>query len=263
MTRTKRIALAVAMMGLLFVTDGRAQGEAREDALTVHLCQANNNSPYAFVRAKFEPGEVTDPWAVRFFDEGGQEVPYFVWELVTWKVAREGRADWGNRYALLNHGTGNTPEVLKARGKKLEWAKQHLPDLWEELTAREKAAASLGDSVCAALYLLRFSVPAYGKEKLTLRVYPQPQVQPARSTMEDLRAQTRTSAEQGNLHFENLPDRLTVSWKGKELYRYAGFEAGGTTDTHAHVDPRKPLSVPGAPRTPMLTLIPANRSLSR
>ena len=106
--------LAVAMIGLLCVTDGRAQGEAREDALTVHLCQANNNSPYAFVRAKFEPGEVTDPWAVRFFDEGGQEVPYFVWDFVTWKVAREGRADWGNRYALLNHGTGNTPEVLDA-----------------------------------------------------------------------------------------------------------------------------------------------------
>ena len=37
MTRTKRIALAAAMMGLLFVTDGRAQGEAREDPLTVHL----------------------------------------------------------------------------------------------------------------------------------------------------------------------------------------------------------------------------------
>ena len=87
MTRTRRIVLAVAMMGLLFVTDGRAQGEAREDALTVHLCQANNDSPYAFVRAKFEPGEVTDPWAVRFLDEGGREVPYFVWDFATWKVA--------------------------------------------------------------------------------------------------------------------------------------------------------------------------------
>ena len=62
MTRTKRIALAVAMMGCLFATDGRAQGEAREDALTVHLCQANNNSPYAFVRAKFEPASDAFAW---------------------------------------------------------------------------------------------------------------------------------------------------------------------------------------------------------
>ena len=46
--------------------------------LTVHVCQANNNSPYTFVRAKFEPGEVPDPWAVRFVDKDGAEVPYFV-----------------------------------------------------------------------------------------------------------------------------------------------------------------------------------------
>jgi hypothetical protein len=80
-------------------------------ALKVHLAQANNDSLYAFVRAKFRPGEVTDPWAVRFFDEKGTEVPYFVWDSVTWKVAKEGREDWGHRYALINHGPGNEPEV--------------------------------------------------------------------------------------------------------------------------------------------------------
>ena len=101
----------------------------KQDELTVHIAQANNNSPYTFVRAKFEPGEVSDPWAVRFFDGKGVEVDYFVWDFVTWKVAREGRADWGNRYALLNHACGNSAEALQARSRKLEWAKRNSPEL--------------------------------------------------------------------------------------------------------------------------------------
>src|SRR5262245_3167650 len=96
--------------------------------LTVHLAQASNNSPYAFVRARFEPGEVVDPWAVRFFDPRGKEVPYFVWDSATWKVAREGREDWGKRYALLNHHPGNAPEALQMRLRRLEAAKRHLPE---------------------------------------------------------------------------------------------------------------------------------------
>ncbi len=40
-----------------------AAGAPRE--LKVHVAQANNNSPYTFVHAKFEPGEVAVPWAVR------------------------------------------------------------------------------------------------------------------------------------------------------------------------------------------------------
>src|SRR3954451_5132389 len=90
-----------------------------QSTLQVHLAQANNDSPYAFVRAKFHPGEVADPWAVRFFDEKGKEVPYFVWDSITYQVARQGRADWGKRYALVNHAPGNAPSVLEARGQKL------------------------------------------------------------------------------------------------------------------------------------------------
>ena len=75
------------------VAAGAAFGQEPRHQLTVHLVQANNDSSYSFVRAKFEPGEVTDPWAVRFFDPRGGEVPYFVWDSVTWKAAREGRAD--------------------------------------------------------------------------------------------------------------------------------------------------------------------------
>jgi hypothetical protein len=51
--------------------------------LKVHLAQANNEGGYAFVRAKFLPGEMTDPWAVRFLDGRGAEVPHFVWDSVT------------------------------------------------------------------------------------------------------------------------------------------------------------------------------------
>ena len=58
--------------------------------LKVHLAQANNNSPYSFVRAKFEPGEVSDPWAVRFLDEKGAEVPYFVWDSIAWEDSAGG-----------------------------------------------------------------------------------------------------------------------------------------------------------------------------
>ena len=79
--------------------------------LKVHLAQANNDSPYSFVRAKFEPGEVTDPWAVRFYDERGGEIPYFVWDSVSWRVAREGRDDWGKRFALINHAPEGNPIV--------------------------------------------------------------------------------------------------------------------------------------------------------
>src|SRR5262245_34006422 len=81
--------------------------------LNVIMSQANNASPYPFVRAKFEPGEIGDSWAVRFFDQHGTEVPYFVWDSITWQVARDGRPDWGNRYALLNHHPGNAPEALQ------------------------------------------------------------------------------------------------------------------------------------------------------
>jgi len=103
----------------------RASWQARQSPqgrkTAFHLTQANNDSPYSFVRAKIEPGEVSDPWAVCFFDDQGVEIPYFVWDSVTWEVARKGRADWEHRYALANHAPGCAPEVLAARGRKLQW----------------------------------------------------------------------------------------------------------------------------------------------
>src|SRR5438445_12828281 len=98
--------------GALGISGSACAGEKSE--LKVHLAQANNDSPYAFVRAKFKPGELADPWAVRFFDDKGAEVPYFVWDWVTWQVAREGRAGWGHRYALLNHAPADAPEAVQA-----------------------------------------------------------------------------------------------------------------------------------------------------
>jgi hypothetical protein len=40
-----------------------------------------------------------------------------------------------------------------------------------------------------------------------------------------------------------LPDRLSVSWKGKELLRSAGFDAGGTVQPVSHADPSLPFTV--------------------
>lgn len=63
-----------------------------------------------FVRAKFDPGEVTDLWTGRFFDDTGKEIPCFVWDAAMWRTACEGQPDWGNRFALLNRGTA-TPRM--------------------------------------------------------------------------------------------------------------------------------------------------------
>src|SRR5437868_2139334 len=116
LTKMCWIILAACLLGIPERTNA-------EGTLSVHLTQANNDSPYAFVRAKFKPGEVADPWAVRFFADQGKEIPYFVWDSLTWRVARAGREDWGNRYALLNHGPGDAPSVVEARTQKILWAK--------------------------------------------------------------------------------------------------------------------------------------------
>jgi hypothetical protein len=221
---------------------GRADAEGGRE-FKVHLAQANNDSPYAFVRAKFEPGEVADPWAVRFFDEKGAEVPYFVWDSVSWRVAREGRADWGHRYALINHAPGDAPEVVEARGRKLQGAAKNLPELGAKLEAREQAAKKSPDSVCAAMYLLRRRVPAFGKDRLTLRTYDRKQVEPKRRRWEGQKVEERITVRQGALSFRDLPDRLGVVWDGKELFRSAGFQAGDRADAAGHADPSRPFVI--------------------
>jgi hypothetical protein len=213
-----------------------------ERELKVHVAQANNDSPYVFVRAKFQPGEVADPWAVRFFDAKGAAVPYFVWDVVTWRVAREGRDDWGHRYALINHAPGDAAEVLKARAQKLEASKK-LSALGAKLEAQEQAAGKAPDSVCAALYVLRYRVPAFGKERLTLRIYPGRQVDPKRRVWKGQKVGERVSVRQGDLTFRGLPDRLAVLWKGKEMFRCAGFQAGGQAGTSSHAHPSRPFVV--------------------
>jgi hypothetical protein len=229
------------IVGALFIP-GTASAQGNPE-LKVHLAQANNDSPYAFVRAKFKPGEVTDPWAVRFFDDQGKEIPYFVWDSMTWHVAQEGKAEWGKRYALLNHAPGDTPEVTGARSQKLEWATKNLPELGAKLQAQEQAAKKAGDSVCAALYLLRHPVPAFGKERLTLRIYPKRQVEPKQQQWKGPNGEKRLTVDQGALSFQGLPDKLSVAWKGKEIFHSAGFQAGDSADTVSHADPARPFVV--------------------
>jgi len=239
-----------AALLLVTMAAGPAFGEEPRRELTVHLAQANNDSPYAFVRAKFEPGEVVDPWAVRFFDRRGSEVPYFVWDSVTWDVARGGRADWGHRYAILNHHPGDAPEALDMRSRRLDAAKQQLPELARALAAQDEAAKRSGDSVCAALYLVRHSVPAFGRDKLTLRIFPTRQAVPVRRTLEGTRVEERTAAAAGGLVLDGLPDRPAVRWNGRELFRYAGFKLGdksagkaGFITEPTHADPTRPSAI--------------------
>jgi hypothetical protein len=243
LTKACAIVLVTCALGI----PAPASAEAPRE-LKVHLAQANNNSPYAFVRAKFKPGEVSDPWAVRFFDDRGKEVPYFVWDSITYRVAREGRADWGKRYALLNHAPGATPEVIEARARKLQAAKKALPELAAELESQEQAAAKAPDSVCAAMYLLRHKVPALGKERLTLRIYPERQIElkVRRHKAEKVTEGSRIFVKQRQLNFLFLPDRLSVVWQGKEVFRSAGFAAGGVAETVSHVDPTRPFTLESA-----------------
>jgi hypothetical protein len=216
--------------------------------LKVHVAQANNDSPYSFVRATFKPGEVTDPWAVRFFDDKGAEIPYFVWDSITWRVARNGRADWGNRYAVINHAPGDAPAVVEARAQKLQWTKKKLPELAVKLEAQEQAAKKSPDSVCAALYLLRHRVSAFRKRRFTVRIYAQRQVEPKQKQLSPERQQPektglRVSVQQGGLELRDLPDRLGIVWKGQPIFRYAGFHAGDWAGTSSHADMSRPFVV--------------------
>jgi hypothetical protein len=207
--------------------------------LRVHLAAAGSRSPLAFVRARFEPGETTDPWAVRFFKDDGTEIPYFVWDSVTWQVAGAGRDDWGGRYALLNHAPGDDPGVRSARDRKIAWVEAHLPALGAKLAAQRAAMARAGDSVCAALYLLQHSVPPFGKERITLRIYPARQIEPSRSRWTEKDLGKPIAVAQGALGFRDLPDGLQITWRGQDLFHYAGFDAGETAGTTAHVDPAR------------------------
>lgn len=240
-TAVLRIALAISISQTAFGTVASGGTASRE--LKVHLAQANNQSPYAFVRAKFLPGELIDPWAVRFFDENGAEIPYFVWDSVTWKVAREGRADWGHRFALINHAAGDAPETLNARNEKLQWAKKNLPDLGARLEAQYNEEKQNGDSICAAMFVLHHSVPAMGKERISLRIYPKRQVEPGYRQFSGAKVGDRITVQQGELRFQGLPDRLSVTWNDKELFHSAGFDAGGASSTFSHADPARPFSV--------------------
>lgn len=240
-TVMKHLAIAAVVLGLSVFPVGFAVGAPRE--LSVHLAQSNNDSPYALVRAKFEPKELSDPWAVRFFDEQGNEVSYFVWDAITWREAREGRSDWGGRYAALNHAAGDAPDVPGARETKIDWAKQNLPMLGLSLGLADTTARTSGDSVCAAMYLLRRKVPAFGKDRLTLRIFPERQVEPNRRTRRSGEITRRVRVEQDDLVVDGLPDRLSVSWKGKELFRSAGFDAGGSAGSAGHADFARPFSI--------------------
>jgi hypothetical protein len=238
-----RATVCLSGFTVILLTAIASAAEPPPRELRVHLASASSRSPYAFVRARFEPGETTDPWAVRFFNDDGAEIPYFVWDSVTWQVASAGRDDWGNRYALLNHAPGDDPQVRTARDRKLAWAEAHAPALGARLAAERAAAARAGDSVCAALYVLKYAARPLGKERIALRIYPSRQVEPSRKQWTEKDLGKPIAIEQGELGFHDLPDRLRVTWRGQNLFRYAGFDAGQTAGTTSHADPTRPFVV--------------------
>ncbi|MBI1311087.1 hypothetical protein GC176_07240 [bacterium] len=237
----KKLAVAAVLFALSFAAADFVSAAPRE--LQVHLAQAGNESPYVFVRAKFEPGELADPWSVKFVDAAGREVPYFVWDSMTWREAREGRADWGHRYAPLNHAAGDATDVKTARDEKIRWAVEHLPQLGGKLKSEDDDARTHGDSVCAAMYLLRYQVAAFGKQRLTLRIHDQQQVEPHHTVWRSSEVSERTSVKQGGLDIAGLPDRLSLSWQGRELFRLAGFDAGAATGTVSRADFSRPFTI--------------------
>jgi len=200
--------------------------------LKVHVAQANNVAGYAFVRARFEPGELSDPWAVRFFDARGGEIPYFVWDAQDWATARDGRPDWGGQYALLQHHPGNDPKVLAARGEKIAWARDHWPEIGQRLEAQSVAAGKSPRSICAALYLLRYPTQPYAKDELALRIYATRQREVERQDFADQAG----DAVAGGLALQGFPLHPIVKWKGAELFHYAGFGAADVESAHAHAD---------------------------
>src|SRR5262249_5553255 len=219
--------LAPAGWGVLLPgTAAPAQGKGPLPArqMAVHVVQASGQSNYAFVRANFHPGEIDDPWAVRFLDPRGKEVPYFVWDAVDWQTARDGRPDWGRQYALLQHSRGNDPGAKQARAEKLAWAKQFLPAEAADLERHEQAARKSPQSQCVVLYLLRYRAAPYAKDRLTMQIFAQRQVSPTRQEFTN----ESKDEQSGDLALRGFPLRPEVTWKGKTLFRYAGFNAGQT-----------------------------------
>jgi hypothetical protein len=180
----------------------------------VHLAQGSGRSSYTFVRARFLPGEVEDPWAVQFLDGQGRKVAHFVWDSLTWQEAREGATQWGGhgRYALLNHASGDVPGVSEARNRRIEWAEKNIPEIGARLRAQEEAARQHGGSVCATLYLLRYRVEPFGKARLTLKT-----------------GVPFSKGDEGP--FDLSFDGSAFTRKGKLLFKLAGFQAGGHEGT--------------------------------
>jgi hypothetical protein len=93
------------------------------------------------------------------------------------------------------------------------------------------------------MYLLRHRAAAFGKERLTLRIFPEKQVEPKRREWKGATVGERITVKQRVLEFRDLPDRLGVFRDGEEIFRHAGFQAGGHAETSSHADPARPFVV--------------------
>src|SRR5262249_2256878 len=90
---------------------------------------------------------------------------------------------------------------------------------------------------------LRQHTAAFGKERLTLRMFNAPQVTPEHQQFGAEKVEQHTAVQQGDLAMSDLPDLAAVTWKGKELFRYAGFDTARTKGTSSHADAARPYHI--------------------
>jgi hypothetical protein len=66
---------------------------------------------------------------------------------------------------------------------------------------------------------------------------------PERQQWSGAKVEQRVAIAQGDLTLSGLPDRAAVSWKGTEIFHYAGFNAGNAAGTSSHADPTRPYTI--------------------
>jgi hypothetical protein len=112
------------------------------------------------------------------------------------------------------------------RAHRLAAAKEQLPQLGAMLNAQDEASGQYEDSLCAALYLLRYKVRQFGRDKLSLHTFQSRQVEPQQQLVQAIGIGQHLAANAGELSVDHLPSKPVVRWKGNELYRYTGFKIG-------------------------------------
>jgi len=151
-------------------------------------------------------------------------------------------ADWGNRYALINHAAGDAAEIVEARAAKLHWTTKNLRTWAPNWRPRSKPPKLTRFRVCRDVSAASPSPSVRQRTPYAENLQPA-QVEPKRRQWKEPKVGDRIAIAQGGLEFRGLPDRLGVVWKGQEIFRAGGFHAGGWGDCRQPCDPSRPFVV--------------------